>query len=69
VSSFLARGEHGLSLRIACQVLNISRSEYHYRPNTDKDIPVIEAIQEVVADYPACGFSKVLKTLRRRGHR
>ena len=64
-----ARAEHNLSLRAACQVVGISRSVYHYRPNTEKDVPVIEAIQAVVADYPAYGFSKVFKILRRRGYR
>ena len=63
-----AREVHGLSLRAACQILQLSRSVYRYRPGTDKDIPVIEAIQSVVEESPGWGFPKVFKTLRRRGY-
>jgi putative transposase len=63
-----ARQVHGLSLRSACQILNLSRSVYRYRPDTARDQPVIEAIQDVVEDSPGWGFPKVFKTLRRRGH-
>ena len=59
---------HGLSLRAACQILNLSRSVYRYRPDTSKDMPVIEAIQAVVEEFPGWGFPKVYKTLRRGGH-
>jgi len=52
----------------ACEVIGISRSVYHYQPDETKDDAVIEAIQAVVERYPACGFSKVLTVLRRRGH-
>ncbi len=59
---------HGLSLMAACQILNLSRSVYRYRPDSTKDMPVIEAIQDVVEEFPGWGFPKVFKTLRRRGH-
>lgn len=60
--------DQGLSLRSACQILNLSRSVYRYRPDTTKDLPVIEAIQGVVEENPGWGFPKVFKTLRRHGH-
>ena len=63
------QAEHDLSLRSACEIVGISRSVYHYQPNTDKDIPVIQAIQAIVTDYPAYGFRKVFNILRRRGYR
>jgi putative transposase len=63
-----ARQAHGLSLRSACQILNLSRSVYRYRPDTARDTHVIEAIQEIVEESPGWGFPKVFKTLRRRGH-
>ena len=59
--------DQGLSLRSACEILNLSRSVYRYRPDTTKDLPVIEAIQDVVEENPGWGFPKIFKTLRRRG--
>ncbi len=41
---------------------------YRYRPKTDRDRPVIEAIQAVIDENPGYGFSKVFKVLHRRGH-
>lgn len=63
-----ARQAHGLSLRAACQVLSLSRTVYRYRPKPNKDLPIIEAIQEVVDSSPGWGFPKIFKTLRRRGY-
>ncbi len=60
--------QHGLSLRAACDVLNLSRSVYRYRPDSTKDMPVVEAIQIVVEEFPGWGFPKIFKTLRRRGY-
>ena len=62
------RQTHGLSQRGACCAIGISRSVYHYKPDSNKDEPVIEAIQVVVERYPAYGFSKVFMILRRKGH-
>lgn len=61
--------EHDLSLRAACDILDLSRSVYHYRPDSSKDIPVMEAIQSIVEDSPGWGFPKIFKTLRRKGYR
>ncbi len=49
----------------ACKMVDISRSVYRYRPNTDKYILVIDATQAVVSAYPAYGVRKVFKVLRR----
>lgn len=57
-----------MSERAACQTVGMSRSVYHYKPDTNKDEPVIEAIQAVVERYPAYGFSKIFTMLRRQGH-
>ena len=35
----------------------------------DRDLPVITAIQAVLEINPGYGFSKLFKTLRRRGYR
>ena len=63
-----ARETHKLSLTAACEMLGISRSVYRYRPQPNKDLPVVEAIQQVIEENPGFGFPKTFKTLRRRGH-
>lgn len=63
-----ARETHKLSLTAACEMLGISRSVYRYRPQLNKDLPVVEAIQQVIEENPGFGFPKTFKTLRRRGH-
>ncbi len=51
-----------------CRAVGISDSVYRYRPDTRKDEPVIRALQQAVERYPAYGFSKLFKILRRWGH-
>ena len=63
-----AQRHHGVSLRLACRAVGISDSVYRYRPDTRKDEPVIQALQAAVERYPAYGFSKLFKILRRWGH-
>lgn len=63
-----ATHQHGVSLRRACHLFGISDSVYRYRPDTHRDDPVITALQTASEQYPAYGFSKLLKVLRRRGH-
>ena len=55
---------HKVSQRRACRVVGISGSVYKYRPDTQKDEPVIEALQKAVERYLAYGFSKLFKILR-----
>ena len=59
----------GASQRLACRAVGISRSVYRYQPDKQRDDPVIAALQVVVERYPAYGFSKLFKVLRRQGHR
>lgn len=49
--------------------MGISDSVYRYQPNTARDDAVISGLQQAVDKYPAYGFSKVFKFLRRWGHR
>ncbi|WP_152561293.1 IS3 family transposase [Serratia marcescens] len=58
----------GLSIRQACRSLNLSRTVYHYRPDTMHDDPVIVALQAVAERYPRYGFPKLFQVLRRQGH-
>ena len=50
-------------------MLSLSRSVYRYRPDTNRDLPVIAAIQAVLEIHPGYGFGKLFKTLRRQGYR
>jgi len=59
----------GISLRIVCQALCLSRSVYRYRPDCTKDDPVIAVLLELTDHYPRYGFGKLFPILRRRGHR
>ncbi|MGP3590244.1 IS3 family transposase [Vagococcus sp. WN89Y] len=57
-----------LSVRQACRVLSLSRTVYHYRPDLQRDEPVIRALQQAAERYPRYGFSKLFRILRRHGH-
>ncbi|WP_370609737.1 IS3 family transposase [Citrobacter portucalensis] len=58
----------GLSIRQACRSLNLSRTVYHYRPDTTRDEPVIVALQAMAERYPRYGFPKLFQVLRRQGY-
>ena len=57
-----------MSQRRACRVVGISDSVYRYQPDLNKDDVVIAKVQEAVDRYPAYGFSKLFKVLRRWAH-
>lgn len=63
-----ARQVHHASLRLACRVVGISDSIYRYQPKANNDHDVIVELQKAVERYPAYGFRKLLKILRRWGH-
>ena len=63
-----AREKFGASTRLACKVLQISRTTYQYQPNTKRDEPVIDALQQLAEKYPRYGFGKMFPILRRQGH-
>ena len=50
-------------------MLNLSRSVYRYRPDSNRDLPVIAAIQALLQIHLGYGFGKLFKTLRRQGYR
>lgn len=58
----------GLSIRQACRSLNLSRTVFHYRPDTKRDEPVIVGLQAVAERYPRDGSPKLFQVLRRQGH-
>ena len=55
------------SQRRACRLVGIGVSVYRYKPDTSRDDEVIEGLQGVVSRYPAYGFGKLFKVLRREG--
>ena len=63
-----AREAHDTSLRRACRVVGISDSVYRYKPDPNRDDEVIAKLQEAAERYPAYGFDKLFKILRRWGH-
>ena len=63
-----AKQSYGVSQRRACRVVGISDSVYRYQPDAHRDDEVIARLQEAVERYPAYGFSKQFKILRRWGH-
>lgn len=58
---------HAVSLRCACRVVGLSDSVYRYRPDANRDDALIATLQAVSERYPAYGFSKLLKVMRRQG--
>ncbi|PIB12867.1 hypothetical protein B853_21136 [Vibrio rotiferianus CAIM 577 = LMG 21460] len=54
---------------MACRAVGISDSVYRYRPDPHRDDEVIAKLQETAERYPAYGFGKLFKVLRRWGHR
>lgn len=57
-----------MSLRRACRIVGISDSLYRYTPDANRDDEVIAGLQAAVEKYPAYGFPKLFKILRRWGH-
>jgi len=63
--------EHRLPVRRACQIVKLSRAAYYRQPGctVERDAPVIEALNEIVARRPRWGFWKCFDRLRLDGHR
>lgn len=60
--------ERGLSQRIACALLKISRSNLYYSPKMPvKDAPVIEAMKKLSGLYPRFGSRRIRIFLQREG--
>jgi len=66
----ILRGEHQLSVQHACRIAGLSRAA-HYRPphpDPERDLPVITALQAVVAASGRWGFWKCYDRLRLQGY-
>ncbi|UJD95201.1 IS3 family transposase [Lelliottia amnigena] len=58
-----------MSIRQACRTLSLSRTVFHYQPDTRRDERVIEKLTEAAERYPRYGFKKLFQVLRRQGNR
>lgn len=63
------RSEHDASILRGCRITNLSRTSYAYKPDTERNRPLIEALQKPVEDHPRWGFRLMFDCLRRDGHR
>jgi putative transposase len=61
--------QQDVGLRCACHLVGIHDSVYRYQPDPHRDDPIILVLQKMSERYPVYGFSKLLKILRRNGHR
>jgi len=61
------KAEHDISHRLACSVINISRSSYAYEPDIQRNQPVIDALLRLAEEEPMYGFGLMFDTLRREG--
>ena len=54
-------GHRGLSIARQCELLQISRSAYYYRPveGDDKDLTMLKAIIAVLTEHPFYGYRKI----------
>jgi putative transposase len=52
-----------------CRILSFSRTSYHYIPDTEKNTPVVEALQRLAERHPRWGFRLMFDALRREGYR
>jgi putative transposase len=48
-------------------VLGLSRTSYTYEPDSERDVPVIEALTRLAEKYPAYGFQMMFDKLRQEG--
>jgi putative transposase len=51
-------------VKMACQVLNVSRSSYYYRPVESPDETTLKrAIKKEAAEWPIYGYRRITKRL------
>lgn len=48
--------------------MNLSRTVYRYKANTEKDDDVIQTLLELADKYPRYGFGKLFQVIRRNGY-
>jgi putative transposase len=62
--------ERGLSARRACTLFSVARSALAYQSRkAARDVPAIERMKELSAQYPRYGYRRIRIFLSRDGHR
>ena len=59
--------EHEVSIRQACEAVNLPRSSYDYERKARNDEAIIEQLQALIDKHPAIGFWKCYHRIRRQG--
>lgn len=56
------------SVRLLCQVLDVSPSSYYYTPQVQDDLQVLSRIEAILLRFPRYGYRRVTAQLRREGY-
>lgn len=59
---------HQASVNRACKLLNISRTVYHYKAKSVKDVEVKQTLKELAEKHRRYGFKKMFQKIRQRGY-
>lgn len=59
--------EHGVSIRQACNEVDLPRSTFQYDPVPKNDDQIIEELEKLVERHPSIGFWMCFYRLRRKG--
>lgn len=62
--------EANLSISKRCELLDLPRSTYYYKPNKnmEEDLKYMKLIDRIYLNYPFLGSRKIAKVLKRAGH-
>jgi putative transposase len=63
----LSLREHVTIIRL-CEVLDVRRSSVYYEPRPGEDRPLLDALMDVVGQWPTYGYRRLTKQLQREGH-
>lgn len=58
---------HPISVRQACEAMQVSRSSFRYEPKPRNDEDLIAALDQMVQQHPSIGFWKCFYRMRRQG--
>ena len=61
-----------LSLNKQCELLHVNKSSLYYKAkkpfSSDKEIGLLDAINEIYSDFPSYGYRRITKQLQKDGH-
>lgn len=56
---------HHYPVTLLCQLLDVPRSSYYYRPREREDVALRQAIEAIAAEFPTYGSRRITQQLRR----